>query len=56
MFVNLGRKRRGLLEESEKDEISWPRGVNMEKAWFSQGREKLEAERYRQSWRSSRAD
>lgn len=31
ILVNLGRKRRGLLEESEKDEITWPGGVNMEK-------------------------
>lgn len=56
VLVNLGRKRRGLLEDAEKDGITWPRGVNMEKAWYIQGREKLEAERYRQGWRASRAD
>ena len=29
VLVNLGRKRRGLLEDAEKDGITWPRGVYM---------------------------
>ena len=32
VLVNLGRKRRGLLEDAEKDGITWPRGVNIEKS------------------------
>ena len=60
ILANPGRKRRGLLEETEKDGITGPSGVNKEKAWYIQGREKLEivveGERYKQGWRVSEAD